>query len=486
MDEHAALLVASAPAEFAKAELGDLRLTKRLGRIVESLARCPDAGFPQAMPVNADLEAFYDFVRNDRVEFGALIEAHRRATLERIQSRGEVVVCHDTTQFKFTTERKDLGRLRSDGERAKRGFLAQVALAVSADEHREPLGVLGAWPWVRSYPPPKSARKAGMQYDPASETEYARWARGVQQVRACAPDPSRLIHVMDSEADDYALLSELVQTDSRFVIRQYQNRRIVPELSASGIHGKLKTFVQTVESVGSRVAKVSARRASNGNKNQPRHVSRDGRETVLSFSATPIVLRRSTSAVRGLPETIAVHVVRVWEEQVSEGVEPLEWLLLTTEPISTVEQICRVIDLYRTRWVIEEYFKAIKTGCAFEKRQLESFATLATALAIFIPIAWSLLRLRTLARSQPSAPAITVLNSVQLEVLHAASSYPLPPNPTVRDALLAVARLGGHIPRNGDPGWLVLGRGFDVLLKLERGYRLARCDQSLVPETDHS
>jgi len=477
MDAHTQFLVGRAEAEFTHVDLGDARRSKRVLRIVKRLAQRPDAGFPQVMPSKAELEAFYRFVENDGVEFAALLEPHRRATFERIEARAESVVCHDTTEFRFTTGREDLGRLRTDGERAKRGFLAHVALAVSTDGHREPLGVVGAWPWVRSYPPPKNKLKCGMQYDPVLETEQARWARGVQQVHASAPDPSRLIHVMDSEADDYALFSELVQMGSRFVIRLSQDRRIVPESSASGVHGKMKALLETAESAGTRVASVSARRALTGMKNRRRNLSRGGREAVLCFSATRVVLRRPTSALVSLPDMLPVHVVRVWEQDVSDGVEPLEWMLVTTEPITSPEQISRVIELYRTRWVIEEFFKAIKTGCAFEKRQLESFGALATALAIFIPIAWSLLRVRTVARAQPSAPATTVVNEVQLHVLRAAGHYPLPPNPTARDALLAIARLGGHLARNGEPGWQILGRGYEDLLQLERGYRLARSDQ---------
>jgi hypothetical protein len=200
-----------------------------------------------------------------------------------------------------------------------------------------------------------------MQYDPVLETEQARWARGVQQVHASAPDPSRLIHVMDSEADDYALFSELVQMGSRFVIRLSQDRRIVPE-SASGVHGKTKALLETAESAGTRVASVSARRALTGMKNQRRHLSRGGREAVLCFSATRVVLRRPTSALVGLPDTLPVHIVRVWEQDVPDGVEPLEWMLVTTEPIASPEQISRVIELYRIRWVIDEFSKRSRPG----------------------------------------------------------------------------------------------------------------------------
>jgi hypothetical protein len=159
----------------------------------------------------------------------------------------------------------------------------------------------------------------------------------------------------------------------------------------------------------------------------------------------------------------------------------VEWTLATTEPIATVADIERIVDVYSARWVIEEYFKAIKTGCAYEKRQLESMHTLLNGLAVFVPIAWRLLLLRTLARDASDEPATNVLTDTQLAVLRATVKPPPPNNATVREAMLAVARLGGHIKNNGEPGWAVLGRGFQKLLAREEGWIAAlhaRSDQS--------
>jgi hypothetical protein len=154
--------------------------------------------------------------------------------------------------------------------------------------------------------------------------------------------------------------------------------------------------------------------------------------------------------------------------------EPIDWTLLTQEPIDTAEQILKIVDYYRGRWMIEEYFKALKTGCSFEKRQLESLPTLLNALAIFVPVAWRLLLLRGMARNHPTAPATIVLTEPQIAVLHAVTKRPLPQDLNVEQALLAIAALGGHIKNNGRPGWQVLGRGFRKLLNLEEGWTAAK------------
>ena len=166
----------------------------------------------------------------------------------------------------------------------------------------------------------------------------------------------------------------------------------------------------------------------------------------------------------------------MYEENPPKGEPAVEWILLTTLPIKTRKQIERIVDIYRARWLIEEFFKAVKTGCRYEQLQLESYSTLTNALAIVLPVAWQMLLLRQLSR-EAEAPASAVLTSVQLQVLKAISPTKLSSRPTSREVLMAIAALGGHIKNNGDPGWLVLYRGFRDLMMLERGWQ-ARCDQS--------
>lgn len=132
--------------------------------------------------------------------------------------------------------------------------------------------------------------------------------------------------------------------------------------------------------------------------------------------------------------------------------------------------------------MIEEYFKALKTGCSIEKRQLESYEALANALALLVPVAWRMLLARSAARTSPNAPAKTAFESTELIVLKHRLKLKTPPK-TVKEALYATAKLGGHLKRNGPPGWGTLGKGMEELLLLCAGWRLAtqrpqaRCDQ---------
>ena len=187
------------------------------------------------------------------------------------------------------------------------------------------------------------------------------------------------------------------------------------------------------------------------------------------------------------PQRLTVNVVYVHETAPPPGADPISWVLITTEPIDTVADIEAVIDHYRARWIIEELFKALKTGCSFEERQLESFATLTKALALFFPIAWQMLVVRAVSRSDPDAPAERVLTPTQIKVLQHYQRQKMPlVSPRAIDALYAIAGLGGHLKQNGPPGWQTLAAGMQELLLMadawDAGARAAAnsrdsCDQ---------
>lgn len=175
-----------------------------------------------------------------------------------------------------------------------------------------------------------------------------------------------------------------------------------------------------------------------------------------------------------------VNIVMVTEPDCPKGDEPISWYLVTNEPIETADQVAAVVDAYRARWLVEEFFKALKTGCRFEKRQLESYQSLCIALAIFLPIAVRLLALRGAARTDPDAPCVA-LSARQIHLLRECGRRPISNVPSNQEVFLALAALGGHLRSNGPPGWIVLGRAFDKLRVLEQGSvageRRARSDR---------
>ena len=163
----------------------------------------------------------------------------------------------------------------------------------------------------------------------------------------------------------------------------------------------------------------------------------------------------------------------VWVREVDTpaGVEPLEWCLVTREPIETAEQVLAVEAMYESRWLIEEFHMGIKTGCGVEARQVETGHALRNLLAIATPIATQLLRLRHAARASQTTAATAVLSSRQVEVLRVLRPK-LSREPTAYEALRWIANLGGFLmrTRDGEPGWRTLWKGFQKLLLVEIGY----------------
>jgi hypothetical protein len=171
---------------------------------------------------------------------------------------------------------------------------------------------------------------------------------------------------------------------------------------------------------------------------------------------------------------VPVWVIRVWEEGAPEGEEPLEWILLTSVPTTTLEQAWERADWYRARWRVEDYHHCLKTGCRIEERQLQSTERLLRLLGLLSPLAVRLLQLRDLSRQAPERPAQSVIEPETLTVL-AAHVGLSPSSMTVGTFWTEVARMGGYLARHGDgpPGWKTLWKGWLHLQALLEGVHLA-------------
>jgi len=458
-------------AEFDGDSMGDARLDERLRRIVSLAALDPGESFPDQMASVADREALYRFLANPKVTLAGVLSGHVRQTHARIREHRTIRIVHDTTTFRFLGDREGLGMTRGGAQ----GFLAHVALAVAADDTRAPLGVLDVYPYIhqdavahRGMTPRQ--RVLATRAKPRAAKESARWEQAALQVAAALPAGVTALHVMDQEADDYDVLAALQEAQLRYVVRadpqrQTDAKRTVTEAVA---HQQPATVFRRV-----RLTPRSARKAE---RTRGRHPAREERDATLQIRWGAITLPRRQYTESRTP-TLPLWAVHVWEPHPPPNEASIEWMLFTSEPIETLADATAAVDHYRARWLIEEYFKALKTGCAFEKRQLTTFDGLVRALAMFIPMAWHLLVLRHLGRADSPLPVIHYFDREQLVLLRKLLDrrrYRLPPRPTLRDVMLGIGALGGHIANNGPPGWIVLGRGLTRLLDAEVGWRLAR------------
>lgn len=433
----------------------DQRLRRRLATIMGKLAVSPAKSFPDVFSP-AELEGAYRFFGNPKVTGDDVLSGHYASIAAQSSALPSVLVVHDSTTFAFDPEgeRVGLGRLRVGDQ----SFFGHFALVLKDDGSRLPLGVAGLETWIRND-------------DPDAPNEKARWARAVDTVSSRLPD-SNPLHVMDREGDDYALFAHLVGGNHRFLIRLMHDRILKKQLGLDSI--RISDVLAQVECAVECTAKLSKREDSGRSRLQrSTHPARAARSAKLAIGALRVEVPRPAERAGSLPERLSLNVVRVWELDPPEGADPVDWVLLTSEIVDNPQELRHLVDVYRARWTIEEFFKALKTGCSFLKRQLEDYESLVNALAVSAPIAAKALELRALARQQSDSTDI-ILDADHLLVLREKGHMKLPDEPTNRDILLAVAALGGHIKWNGEPGWKTICGGLEKLLPMTEGFRLAR------------
>jgi hypothetical protein len=457
--------------QLSRAELGDPRRSRRLARLGAKLAAAPWSSIPLALEDDAEVQGAYRLANNPRVTFEAVLQPHVEATIESAQRVREVLLVHDTTDCAFPMlDPKELGYLQT----GKAGFRLHFTLALDGDTWRRPLGVIHAEPAFRSQRRRrKSRRVSGSVTVGRSDSEFGRWWRGIKSSANRLAGCQRVVHVADRESDSYELMWQAIDAKQDFIFRVRVDRRSrsadVPGRSWSTV----KEVVAGCEGVLEREVTLSRRKQKSAPGMNKAHPPRKGRRANLRFAATRVVIPRPQYLHDAVPATLELNLVRVIETDPPEGDAPVEWLLYTTLPVDTKDQVADIVDKYRTRWAIEEFNAALKTGCAYEARQFESRDALLTMLAVSLPIACELLWLRSRARTNPEAPATDVLTPRQIRVLGALGKRKLSARPTAEEALLAVAGLGGHLKRNGPPGWIVLYRGMHKLKAYEEGWAAA-------------
>jgi hypothetical protein len=451
--------------EFDALVVPDKRLTKRVRSFVQSAWRDPSASLPQMLQDAVQLEGGYRLLNNERITTRALQAPHRARTAERARVARDVTVVHDTTDVETAyADPAEVGYLST----GRTGYRAHVSLAIHVEPNRpaRPLGVLNIETEFRTTPPqPRGTKKKPPKRQHmvhSTDKAYLRWDRGIRCSSEALEGCESVVHVADREADSYALFCTVLELGDGcvFRIRNDRRARVDDDPGVENEWSLLSEIASQMQGTFQCMVPLSKRGDKGAVLGSKAHPPREARCANLHYSATPVELRRPHSLPAALPQTLSLWLVRAWEPAPPDGEKPVDWLLLTTEPCNTAAQIVRVVELYRSRWMIEDFFKALKTGCSLQARQLESRHALLNLLALFLPIAVHLLWLRTCARDTPDVSATEILTPLQLTVLRHRSHRPLPENPTALQALWALAGIGGHIANNGWPGWQVLGRAF--------------------------
>jgi hypothetical protein len=329
--------------QFSDCELGDERRTQRLVRLAEQVVSHPSGGFPEQTETWADLKAAYRLLDRSEVTFHAIAEVHWRQTRER--SAGRYLVLGDTTELDFGIQREipDLGPTGNGGGR---GFLLHSGLLVAA-EGEEIFGLAGQTIHYRQPRPQQENATQRLGRDRESQV----WGEVIDAVGHPAEEVE-LVHVLDRGADNFEVYCHCLEQATDWVVRVAQTKRNI--LTPDDECLPLKSYLDTLLLSGTYELLLRARpgQAARTAKLQVRH----------GALRMPLPAHRSPYVKRIDPGPIEMHVVAVCEVDAPAGVDPIEWILLTSLVVKDFEDAWVVIGYYEKRWLIEEWHKALKTG----------------------------------------------------------------------------------------------------------------------------
>lgn len=480
--------------EMKDVDLRDKRLNKRLAMVLEVLGQRPDKSIPTALDGgHAETTAAYRLFDNSKASFENILASHIDATLERVSQQARVIVAQDTTEIDLTRpEQQVKGAGLLDGN-SRYGEFLHPLMGFTPDG--TPLGTICAELWTRgdqeAEPEGEEPEAADRKHIPIEEKESVRWLdtqRCAQDVASQIPQ-THFISVADSEADIFEVIELSQQSPENFdwVIRACQNRGLVnpgkpgenaeendclATLLRERVQQEPVRFIQSI-SVRGRKAKVSC-------ETRGRRQPQQSRESEAKVRATTVTLRAPWRHDRKLKDT-TLNVVLVSELSPPEGDIPVEWILITSLPIDSDEAVLSVIRYYCVRWMIEVYFRTLKSNCRIESLRFEDLERFERCLAVYMIIAWRTLYTVRLGREYPDLDCEAIFEADEWRSVYRVVKNEDPPRtaPRLQEMIRMIAQLGGYInrPRADEPGPQTVGLG------MQRMYDITRCWRLFGPDT---
>ncbi|MBS0263440.1 MAG: IS4 family transposase [Planctomycetes bacterium] len=439
--------------------LGDARLNVRAKIVLESLASDTEASINAASDGWSQTKAAYRFFDNEKVTPENLMEPHRAATVQRMQAESVVLVIQDTTELDYSAHNPaGVGCLTAED---RCGFYAHVSLAVTPDKLC--LGVVGHEFYSRTPESLGKGKRRERRSLPIEEMESHRWLDGYDlacRLRKECPN-TQIVSIADREADIfeiYVMAERELGRKTDYIIRgdgdrctperdleagPYTYRKMLDELRQSACRGR-----RTIDLVQT--------------------PNRAARQAEVEIRAQQVTIKPPHNRAQlGIRQQNAILVEEINGPQDDTDIS---WLLVTSLPIKTMEQILKVIDYYRARWAIETFFRTLKTGCQVEQIYLETGDRLHRAVAMYMIVGWRVQYLTLLNRTVPNAPSTAYFTESEWKAVWCVVTKKKLPKkvPRLGEIMTLLAQLGGHNNRSGDlaPGSECVWRGIRRLVDL--------------------
>ena len=401
---------------------------------------------------------FNRLLGNAKVTTERIIESWSDGTVAAAEGR-HVLAIQDTSEINFTTTAE---RRRGLGETAKgnvHGLLLHPMLAVDADDGTC-LGLLSGQIWTR-----EGRRTVSHDRRELSDKESQRWITTALAAKPLLAKAAMVTALGDRESDIFALYASAAEY-LHVIVRSMHDRKLADDSS-------LYAASETMAIVDQRAIVVPARA-----QRAERAVSLE-----LRFGAVNLA-RPQSKFLRHLPESLPLTLVDVREVDPQAGTEPLHWRLLTTHAVANAEQAWRIVDWYKQRWLIEQFFRVLKTqGFRLEDSQVataDRLLKLAAIAAKAAVITIQLLQARDGRGQQPiqlafnanEVAALTALN----QNIEAKSKRLKNPHPSDSLAWAAwiIGRLGGWdgYPSSKPPGPITMKHGLEYFHAVAIGWSL--------------
>jgi IS4 transposase len=431
--------------EFNAIDLGDARLNRRAIKIIEALGLAPGRTIPQAFQSWGSIKACYNFFSNGLVSEKKIIAPHVKQTIERIKEYPVVLLPTDTSELDYNSKDAMDGRERITN--TKKGLWLHPTIAVTPE--RLMLGIVDINFWKRKL----EINPKGSEQDrlPIEEKESYRWLQSYRRTCEIAKEvPStQLITISDREGDIIEVFDEIAKQKESgkaadVIIRSQYDRLLEGK---KGSRDKLRKKLQEAPSLGEIEFVV------------PPTEKRSGRKVKQKLKGVSVSIKPGNKKI-----AVQINAIMAIEEDPPKGEDPLIWILLTSLPVSTFEDVVKVIQYYLCRWEIETFFKVLKSGCKIEERQLQTTERMKALITVFMILAWRVMFTMMMGRVCGEMACDVIFDEAEwkavYKILNKKQTLPEKP-PSLGEFVIMIAVLGGYVDRNkeGPPGVKVMWKG---------------------------
>lgn len=445
--------------ETKTANFSDNRLNTRYGKLLSSCAGSPHKSIPNTFKSWGETIAAYRFFNNENVTEQDILSPHKDATIERIKQESIVLIPQDTSTIDFSNRQSIKGMGYLNDEKSQ-GFYFHPSLAITPD--KQCLGVVDIQAWIREKIGVRHTRKNRN----IEEKESYCWIKSYEaanQVALAAPG-TVIVSISDREGDIYELLEKLPSETNKayWLVRCQQNRLVLDQ--ENGKESRLWEAVKNTIPIGEMEFTLSA--GTTYNRDKSKRKPRKKRVVRQAVRVHTVHLKPARRKGKKL-NPIAIHVIHCEEINPPNEEDKIEWFLLTSYPVDDATTALEIIKWYLCRWQIELFFKILKSGCAVEELQFETYKATLNCVALYAIIAWRILYLTMLGRSCPELPCDIVFEPHEWQSVYAVSTKkPIPKQPpSLHVIIIIIAKLGGFLGRKSDgyPGAKVMWLGMQRL-----------------------